>query len=70
MTTFKKLLEHIWFNEYFRIFCILIPSYFILLIPLLAYFNVLSRDILSIFYVGILILAIKYNTPSNKIEKV
>ena len=70
MTTFKKMLERIWFDEYFRIFCILIPSYFIFLIPLLAYFNVLSRDILSIFYVGMLIIATIFNTPSNKSEKV
>jgi len=68
ITKIKKYWIWFWYNEWTRIFIVMIPSYFIFLIPLLMWLDInekIFRLILCITYVFIFCWAILDNDFSN-----
>ncbi|WNA15766.1 hypothetical protein XaC1_123 [Xanthomonas phage XaC1] len=56
-------LKKIWYSTNFRVFVLLIPTYFIFLFPILYYTipYVYIGLVLQVVYIGLIILAWKYN---------
>ena len=61
-----------WYNDFTRMFLILIPTYFVILVPILILFcnwmgieHERMRIILSIIYIFVLVLAVYDNNYSN-----
>lgn len=65
---FKRAWIRFWYNGWTRIFVVLAPTYFIILVPLLHVLNVCgeaTRIILQVVYIGVLAWAIIDNDFTN-----
>lgn len=68
MSKLEKIWILFWYNDITRLFLVLIPTYFIILVPLLKLFNFsdeLLGRILLLTYIFILMLAGHFNDYSN-----
>jgi len=62
------MFRSIWYSPWFRIFIVLIPTYWIIIIPILIGFEMFNKttvNLLSAVYLAIFFLAIINNTPSK-----
>lgn len=68
MSKTKKCWIWFWYNEWTRIFFVMIPSYFIILIPILICLGLKEEDIrfvLCIAYIGVFFWGVVDNDFSN-----
>lgn len=66
--TFKRAWIRVWYNVWTRMLVVLVPSYFIILVPLLHVLGVSGeaiRTILQLVYIAVLGLAIFDNDFTN-----
>jgi hypothetical protein len=64
-----KLIKAVWFSLWFRLFFVLIPTYWIVIIPVLVCRDMLNEDtinLLSLIYIALFFIAAMFNNECEQ----